>query len=94
MPSLSEQFAMEEAYTADFAVCRALLRPGRRYAEAVRQFEPYERVQEPYPEGRKALRGFLNRAREQGKLTLIFVNNRLEGNSPGTIAAVIQGEES
>ena len=91
MPDLSEQFAMEEAYTADFTVCRALLRPGRRYAEAVRQFEPYERVQEPYPEGREALTSFLRRAREQGMPTLLFVNNRLEGNAPGTIAAAIKG---
>ena len=91
MPGLGEQFAMEEAYTADFTVCRALLRPGRRYAEAVHQFEPYERVQEAYPEGRAALTSFIDRAREQGMPTLTFVNNHLEGNAPGTIAAVIGG---
>ena len=91
MPSLSEQFAIDEAYSADFTVCRALLRPGRDYKEAVRRFEPYEQIQEPYLEGREALTGFVNRAREQGKPTLVFVNNRLEGNAPGTIAAVTEG---
>ena len=91
MPSIGEQFAMEEAYTADFTVCRALLRPGRNYKEAVRSFEPCERVQEPYPEGREALTSFLNRGREHSTRTLVFVNNRLEGNAPGTIAALIGG---
>jgi len=81
----------QKAYTADFTVCRALLRPGRGYKEAVHSFEPYEQVQEPYPEEREALTSFLSRAREQGMPTLLFVNNRLEGNAPGTIAAIVGG---
>jgi hypothetical protein len=71
-----------------------LLRPGRGYEEAVRQFQPYEHVQEPYPEAREALMSFMGRAREKGTPAHIFVNNRLEGNAPGTIAALIGGGEN
>jgi len=46
MPTLAEQLAMDEAITADFTVCRALLRPGRTYEQAVGRFQPYDRVLE------------------------------------------------
>jgi hypothetical protein len=91
MPSLSEQLAIPEALTSDFLVCRALLKPGRSYAEAVRRFSPYESVLDPYPEGRDALRSLLEKSRKDRKSAFIFVNNRFEGNAPQSIAAVIRG---
>jgi uncharacterized protein YecE (DUF72 family) len=88
MPELPEQTAREEAYTADFLIARALLRHGRRYAQAVEKFQPYERVQEPNAGARAALRELMERARRKKQLAFLFVNNRLEGNAPGTIEAV------
>jgi hypothetical protein len=85
---------MEEAYTADFTVCRALLRPGRGYEEAVKRFATYEQVREAYPEAREALTSVVNRAREKATPTIIFVNNRVEGNAPGRIAGLIGGGEN
>jgi uncharacterized protein YecE (DUF72 family) len=90
MPELSGQIAIEEAYTADFIVARALLRHGRPYAEAVGKFQPYERVQEPNPGARAALKELMERAARNRQLAFLFVNNRLEGNAPGTIEAVIE----
>lgn len=89
MPQLHEQFAMETAFTTDFTVTRALLRQGRPYEDAVKQFAPYDKTQDENPEARKALRDLLRRMREERKAAYIFVNNRLEGNAPATIEAVV-----
>ncbi len=89
MPSLGEQLAIDEAFTADFTVSRALLRPGRTYEQAVGRFQPYDRIQDPYPEGRAALSKLVRRARAERHKAFVVVNNRFEGNSPSTIAAVL-----
>lgn len=89
MPDLAEQTAIAEAYTAGFTVTRALLRRGRAYEEAVRSFEPYREVQDPLPETREALRALIQKSLGERRPAFIFVNNRLEGNAPGTIEAVV-----
>jgi len=89
MPELSEQIEVPEFYTADFTVARALLRRGRPYEQAVASFSPYQRVQDSNPEVRQALRALVARARERHQPSYIFVNNRLEGNAPQTIEAIV-----
>jgi uncharacterized protein YecE (DUF72 family) len=91
MPLLSEQLTMPDAFPADFTVVRGLLRQGRAYEDAVKQFTPYDRVQDENPEARDALRVLIRRMREERRAAYIFVNNRLEGNAPETIRAVIEG---
>ncbi len=90
MPEIAEQMAMPHVYTADFTVARALLRRGRAYAEAVEKFSPYTQVQDPNPSTRQALRKLADRARERNEPSYIFVNNRLEGNAPETIRAILE----
>jgi uncharacterized protein YecE (DUF72 family) len=90
MPEMQRQIAVPEAFTAGFSVCRALLSRGRSYENAVKAFSPYEKVQEPNPEARQAMRSLIARAREQQEPAFIFVNNRLEGNAPETIQAVVE----
>ncbi len=89
MPELAEQIRIEEAVTAGFTVCRALLRRGRKYEDAVRMFKPYEEIQDPYPEGRAALRDLIRQARDSEMAAFVFVNNRFEGNAPRTIEAIV-----
>jgi hypothetical protein len=89
MPAIGEQAAFPDAYTADFTVARALLRHGRPYEQAVAMFTPYQQIQDPNPETRQALRGLISRARERHQPSYIFVNNRLEGNAPQTIEAIL-----
>jgi uncharacterized protein YecE (DUF72 family) len=89
MPSISEQMANEDAFTANFTVSRALMIPGRAYEQTVSKFAPYTAVQEPSLEVRSALKRLLVRAKQRGEPTFIYVNNRLEGFAPGTIAAVV-----
>ena len=89
MPALSEQIAMPDAFPADFTVVRALLRQGRAYEDAVRQFTPYDQVRDENPEARDALRAVIRRMREERRAAYVFVNNRLEGNAPETIRVVV-----
>ncbi|HOK45773.1 MAG TPA: hypothetical protein PLK67_07570, partial [Bryobacteraceae bacterium] len=90
MPELGVQLRLPDAYTAGYTVCRALLRRGRSYEEAVRLFSPYEEIKDPNPEGRQAIRDLIELARRDRREAFIFVNNRFEGNAPRTIEAIVE----
>jgi uncharacterized protein YecE (DUF72 family) len=90
MPELRHQLAIPDSATAPFAVCRALLRHGRVYEEAVDAFAPYREVQDPNPEARESMRMLIGRARENKEFLFLFVNNRLEGNAPTTILSLVE----
>ena len=93
MPGLQEQWEMAGSRTnrALFS-SRLLLRPGRQYEEAVKLFKPYDRVKEPYAEGRAAGARMIREARASGGRTrgFIFVNNRVEGNALETLSAMVE----
>jgi hypothetical protein len=91
MPPLHRQVEIAEAFTADFTVVRALLRTGRPYETAVRQFSPYERIDDPNLSARETMRRIVERARKRREPAYLFINNRLEGNAPITIDAVVHG---
>jgi uncharacterized protein YecE (DUF72 family) len=88
MPPIGAQLDLPGSITGRFLIARALLRPGRSYAEAVERFAPYDRIREANP----ALRADLVRlARTAIGLRIpayLLVNNRAEGSAPLTIAAV------
>jgi uncharacterized protein YecE (DUF72 family) len=88
MPEITDQMAIPGSQTSDLLVARALLRRGRVYEDAVRQFTPYSRVQEVNEPVRRGLRELIDIARVDGRPAFIFVNNRLEGNSPETIVSI------
>jgi uncharacterized protein YecE (DUF72 family) len=90
MPELKHQMAIPGSATADFQVCRALLRRGRVYEEAVDAFAPYTHVQDPNPEARESMKVLIGRARENKEFLFLFVNNRLEGNAPSTILSLVE----
>jgi len=88
MPTIGAQLELPWVFPATFTVARALLRPGRPYADAVKLFEPYDRVREPFPELRRDLLRLIAEATRRHLEALILVNNRAEGNAPGTIRAL------
>jgi uncharacterized protein YecE (DUF72 family) len=92
MPPIGTQMLIAESFTTDFVVARALLRPGRPYETAVQLFAPYATVQEELPEVRTSLKELLERARRRREPAYLFVNNRLEGNSPMTIMSIVDVE--
>ena len=92
MPPLPEQWAMPEARTTSSRLAaRLLLKPGRRYEEAVKLFSPYETVKDRYPEAGSTAAAMIREAQRSGGRTqaFIYVNNRLEGNSLQTIAQIL-----
>jgi hypothetical protein len=90
MPSIGMQLELPGAVTAGFLVVRALLRPGRYYADAVEAFQPYDRIRDPNPELRTDLVRVVETAERLRIPAYILVNNRAEGSAPRTIAAVAQ----
>jgi len=90
MPEIRDQIAIAGSRTSDRIVARALLRRGRPYADAVKKFAPYVSVQEVNEPVRQGLRELVDTALVDGATAFIFVNNRLEGNSPGTIVAITE----
>ena len=89
MPSVAEQWDMPGSITnPECIAARLLLKPGRNYQEAVDAFQPYNKVHEVQPEVRATAAAMVRRGRRTGGKTWLYVNNRLEGNAPRTIAAV------
>jgi uncharacterized protein YecE (DUF72 family) len=91
MPALDQQAQLTEAFTADFTVVRALLTRGRSYEQAVKTFELYSEIKEPSDGARAGMRRIAVEAIRSRKQAFLFVNNRLEGNAPTTIEAVVYG---
>jgi uncharacterized protein YecE (DUF72 family) len=90
MPEIGAQIELPGVFTTDFSVVRAQLIKGRTFEEGVKLFEPYGLAQEPNEPARDALRQVAEHSRQAGRRAYIFVSNRLEGNSPSTIEAVVE----
>ncbi|HEX2862752.1 MAG TPA: DUF72 domain-containing protein, partial [Lacunisphaera sp.] len=93
MPPVSEQLGtVGEQRTGQLSVARFLLKPGRKYEEAVSKFQPYTKTQEINEEGRASIAAMI----EQGWLkptrdgTYLYINNRLEGNALMSVFAVLE----
>ena len=96
MPPVSEQMAMPGSTTnPTLAAARFLLKPGRKYEEAVKTFQPYDKIKEPNLDARAAGQKLIAEGKQAdgNKKTFIYVNNRLEGNALETIAAMMEGME-
>lgn len=90
MPTIGQQQQLSWVFPAGFTVARALLRPGMSYADAVRAFEPYDRIRAEQPELRQDVLRLMAEAVRRRIEALILVNNRAEGNAPGTIRALAE----
>jgi len=91
MPPVEDQLQLPGAFTTDFFAARFLLRPGRAYQQAVDAFQPYASTKETNEKARAAIRSLIRRSKTSPtpRPSYLFVNNRLEGNSPNTLAAVL-----
>jgi hypothetical protein len=90
-PAVSDQMAIAGAHTADYDITRFLVTPGRSYEASVAAFEPYSEIREPDEATREAGRQLLAGALQARRKSTIYVNNRLEGCAPLTIAALFEG---
>lgn len=93
MPPVSEQMGMAGSRTnPELMAARFLLKPGRRYEQAVKAFQPYDSVKEVNADARAAGMALIAESLqyEPRRKTYIYVNNRLEGNALETIAAMLR----
>lgn len=95
MPSVGEQMALSGSQThKNLTVARFLLKPGRKYEEAVKAFAPYESSKEINEEARRAGAHLIKAGKNDPKRrTFILINNRLEGNALETIKAMLDYAE-
>ena len=90
MPDMAAQMAVPGIFTADFTVVRAVTAPGVSYRAIVDKYEPYDKVVDEVPSTRDALRALVQDSIGK-RQAYVFVDNRLEGNAPGTIRGVLNG---
>jgi len=92
MPPIQDQMALPDSETnPDLTAARFLLKPGRKYEDAVKSFAPYQETKEVNELARKAGATLIEKGKKKKKgKTLIFVNNRLEGNALHTINAMLE----
>src|SRR5262249_44009446 len=91
MPPVGEQMALPGSRTnPELVAARFLLKPGRKYEDAVRAFQPYDKTQEVNEEAREAGASLIKEGQRGAprRQTFIYVNNRLEGNALATIEAM------
>jgi uncharacterized protein YecE (DUF72 family) len=96
-PPVPEQMKLAGSETNPaLLAARFLLREGRTYEQAVKQFSPYDRIQDPNPADRAAARTLVRRALNSKGLirAFVLVNNRFEGSSPGTLNAIVNELEA
>ncbi|MDB6022245.1 MAG: hypothetical protein JWQ04_2102 [Pedosphaera sp.] len=93
MPPVNEQLSLPGSLTnPNCAGARFLLKPGRKYQEAVDRFSPYDQIKETYPEARTAAAELIREAllKQAIRKLFLYVNNRLEGNALLTIMALLE----
>ena len=92
MPSVGEQMDLADSVTnPNLCGARFLLKPSRKYQEAVDLFSPYNEVKDPNAAARAAAAKLIRQGIRSGgeRKTFIYVNNRLEGNALVTIEAMM-----
>ena len=94
MPPVGEQMALPGSRTnPELTAARFLLKPGRKYDDAVKAFQPYDRDAGSERGGTRSRPQLDNCGREnamQTPKTFIFVNNRLVGNALETISEMVE----
>lgn len=92
MPPVSDQLTLPGSQTTDFTGARFLLTPGRKYQEAVDAFSPYDRIQAVDTDARQAAADLVRQslAHAAARPSVLYINNRLEGNAIETIIAILK----
>lgn len=91
MPWPAAQAAVVPLENAGVAVLRVVTPPGSRYDERKRTLAPFDRVQAPDPRMRAEVIALTLRAATLGIPVFVLVNNKAEGCSPETVAALAEG---
>lgn len=88
MPTLEQQHAKLGGFTGPFTLMRLLTPRDKKYHEAVKAYEPYDKLIQPLPDMRAATTRLVTQAVNENRRAYVLVNNRSEGNAPGTAKAL------
>lgn len=88
MPPARQQFERTRQAGARAVVCRWMLHPRMTYETAESAYEPFNRLVDADPDNREELAQVCLQAAALGLDTHVIVNNKAEGSSPCTIAAL------
>lgn len=89
MPTLAQQHEkLGQRFTASFILLRLLTPRDKKYHEAVKAYEPYDKLVRPLPDMRDATVRLVTQAVAEHRRAYVLVNNRSEGHAPGTVKAL------
>ncbi len=90
MPPLGEQLRRTRGWVGSPLVVRLMLPPGKRYGDLAAAFSPFDRMQAPQPGMRDDVVALVRAAEEEGVESYVIANNKAEGSSPLTVAALAE----
>jgi len=90
MPDIGSQLDVPGVLEAPFAVTRLLIPPGQRYASRRQVLEPFNRLTDPQQKMRADVVRLVGECAKLGKPVFVISNNKAEGSSPLTIAALAE----
>ncbi len=91
MPTLEQQHEkLGQHFTASFILLRLLTPRDKKYHDAVKAYEPYDKLVRPLPDMRESAVRLVNQAIKERRRAYVLVNNRSEGHAPGTVKAIHQ----
>ena len=89
MPTLTQQHEkLAQQFTAPFILLRLLTPRDKKYREAVKAYEPYDKLVRPLPDMREGAVRLVTQAVKEQRRAYVLVNNRSEGHAPGTVKAI------
>jgi uncharacterized protein YecE (DUF72 family) len=91
MPAVTRQMDLDANRSeANLLAGRFLLAPGATYAQSIADYEPFDRLQRTDEDARSAVQRLVEETLSvPGRRAYLFINNRLEGSAPRTIAAIV-----
>lgn len=90
MPTLAEQHeALGQSFPAPFTILRLLTPRTMKYHDAVKAYEPYNKLVRPIPTMRAETIQIARQSMQQQVNAYVLVNNRSEGSAPLTVQALV-----
>jgi hypothetical protein len=90
MPDIGVQLDLPGVLSAPFVVARLLIPPGRRYEARKLELAPFDRLVDPQERMRSGVVRLADECKALGKVLFVIANNKAEGSSPLTVAALAE----
>jgi uncharacterized protein DUF72 len=87
-PLLEQHEKLEETFTAPFTVPRLLTPRDTKYHDAVKAYQPYDKIVKSLPEMRRDTVDMVQQAIVKNLRSYVLVDNRSEGNAPMMVQAL------